>query len=1802
VCNCFGQGSSNKGTDFWLGYGKHISVGNMVLYITSDVNTTSTVTIPALGFTQTVSVIANTVVPVDIPTTAHLNVDGLSSNGIHITSLKPVIVYAHIYDNAVSGATLVLPVNTLGKDYYSINYKQISNAKGSVSWFFVVAVEDNTTVEITPSGDTQGGWLANVKQTITLNKGQIYNVLGKFTDNGTSSSGVDLTGSRIKSISSNGTCKRIAVFSGSSKIAINCLSYNFTGANPGSADNLFQQVYPTATWGKNFITVPQKDRNFVIYRVLKSDPTAVVNVNGVVVPSASFINNFYYDFASQQVDQVTSDKPIQLVQYAVTQGKSITCGTASGDVGDPEMIYLNPLEQTLTQITMYSTDRYKILKHFINVVVKNEGVPSFKLDGLSASSNFSPVPGNLQYSYAQISVQSGTHNLSSDVGFNAIAYGFGNAESYGYAAGANLTSFGIEPVKNGTDSTSVATGCVGTPYNLNLKLPYEPLDIQLDKLDGTGLKYITVKKINQTTKDGLTTYIYSLLPNLIYTKDTTYTYKVRTTKPSADDCGTGDEFTFDFIVNPKPIADFSVPAQTCYSDSVKFKKIIVNSKIILNGYLWDFNGEGSSTLENPIFKFATPGVKKINFSVKSQDGCWSDVTTKNIEIMQQPVASFTTSAITCLNQAIQFTDASTTVGQTISKWEWDFGDGSPISNDQNPTHTFTTVKTFDVKLKVTTSLGCTNTKITQTIINPLPVPNFDAPPVCIYDSFALFTNTSTIADNSILSFEWNFGDPSSGANNTSTDKNPKHIYTQANVYNVSLIVTSASGCVFTVNKPFTVNPRPIANFSAPLNTCFGDVTAFSNNAVSGQTITDYLWDFSNEGNSTMQNPTFTFATVGIKKIKFSVKSSDGCWSDIVEKDITIRALPVVDFQTNGFTCANNDIQFMDKSTVSTQTITQWLWDFGDPTSSNNSSTLQNPSHIFKSAGNYTVSLTAITDLGCSKTLTKIITIHPLPIADFNTPDICLDDASASFTNTTTIPDNSTLTYLWNFGDPISGSLNTSTLKNPTHKYIQAKLYNVTLTATNANSCVTTIIKPFTVNGSTPKAIFNVQNQSNLCSDQIVSFEDFSTIDFGEITRIDWYYDDAFPTVIETDNQPDKRANKAKVYTHKYLTFYSPAQRTVNVKMIAYSGNSSTCVSTIIKTITLKAIPKTDFSLPDGCLPNGEAKFTNQSTFLSVISGLTYLWDFGDDQNNTSTDKDPTHQFKAAKDYTIKLTTTAPNGCSTTISKIFTVKAAIANPDFSVTNPNDLCSSEKVIFTDITTLAFGTVNKIEWQYDLDNHATDAQFIFVDNNPVGRTSNTYSFSYPVFTSPATQTVNVKMKVTTGTDCLSEIVKTITLKAVPKALFDVPNSCLPNGEAKFNNNSTFVNTTTGLTYLWDFGDDQNNTSTDKDPIHQYKAAKDYTIKLTTTAANGCSNTISKTFTVTAALPNPNFSVVNDDLCSSFKVLFRDEASIAFGEIIKIDWQFDVVNHPKDPAFSVTDNNPNFRADAAKIYEFSYAKFNSPLTKDFTVTMTTTSASGCVSEISKIITLKAVPNVEFTAIPVVCEEFEPFNITQGSETSGFVGKGVYSGAGIDANGLFSPKIAGIGTHTITYNFFGDNGCGDFKTQDITVNPTPVVNAGDDKIILIGGEIKLDATASGNDITYKWSPSTSLDHDDILNPIASPTKDTKYTLLITSKDGCINMDDVFVKVLLLPEIPNTFTPNGDGVNDTWDIKYLSSYPSSTVQIFNRNGSLVFSSARYTTPWDGKFNNKDLPSGMYYYIITAKQGELKYSGSVLIVR
>jgi gliding motility-associated-like protein len=172
-----------------------------------------------------------------------------------------------------------------------------------------------------------------------------------------------------------------------------------------------------------------------------------------------------------------------------------------------------------------------------------------------------------------------------------------------------------------------------------------------------------------------------------------------------------------------------------------------------------------------------------------------------------------------------------------------------------------------------------------------------------------------------------------------------------------------------------------------------------------------------------------------------------------------------------------------------------------------------------------------------------------------------------------------------------------------------------------------------------------------------------------------------------------------------------------------------------------------------------------------------------------------------------------------------------------------------------------------------------------------------------------------------------------------------------------------------------------------------------------------------------------------------------------------------------------------------------------------------------------------------------------------------------------------------------------------ITLNyfDKPIVDAGPDKETVQDKPVVLTASATGRMLSYKWTPTTYLDNPFVLNPIATPDQDITYTLEAT--DACNNVvsEQVSIKVLINISIPNAFSPNGDGVNDLWNVAGLLSYPEADVLIFNRYGSIIYRSKGYQDPWDGKYAGSMLPKGSYYYSINLNNGTSIYSGSVLIL-
>lgn len=1151
----FAQDFSNKGKDFWIGYGNHVRMFSgspaekMQLYITSDVSTTGQVTIASIGFSQNFTVTANQITTIDIPRTAALMDDGLYNTGIHVTANNPVVVYSFIYVNAISGATVCLPTSTLGRDYYSVNYTQRSNDPGSYSYFFVIAADTGTTtVEITPSAITKGGKAANTPFLVTLTQGQIYNVLGTISGN----SGVDLTGSRIRSLNNGSGCKRIAVFCGSGKVIIGC-------PGSGTADNLYQQMYPTATWGKKYITVPSLANSNNVFRIIKSDPAANVTLNGTAIPSTSFVNNFYYEFSDNTPNVIESDQPVLVAQYFPTQG----CDGNSSN-GDPEMIYLNPVEQTIASVTLNSMQpaSTNINTHYLNVVLKNDpaAISSFKIDGVPYN-RFTPVPGENNYTYAQIQTTAGTHNITCDTGFNIIAYGFGNVESYGFSGGTNLKDlYQYVSIKNQYAIIDYPATCTDAPFNFSMTFPYMPTKVQW-QFNGLYPDESVDAPVPDSTfiKTGKQLYLYRIPKTYTGPPPGIYPIKIIANNPTADGCTGVQEIDFDLQVYPKPLADFS------------------------------FTGK-------------------------------------------------------CLSDTSFFTDQAVTGANPTIRWSWDFGTGDVAAT-----------------------------------------------------------------------------------------KNPFYVYKAPGSYTVSLSEITQAGCL----------------------------------------------------------------------------------TDTAKKVVTINPLPVASFTATGPYCANQHLVIKDASTITGGAITTWSWNMGDgQTVTKTSGAAFN--YVYANTGNYTISLTTQSDQGCSSKATdQSISVSPVPKAGFTLPENCLSDPFSQFTDTSTIADGTqaSFQYLWNFDDPnATAANNIATVKNPQHKYTATGNYNVSLLVTSNNRCADSVKQVMIINGTVPQSVFAVDNGNVTCSNQTVTFTNNSVVDFGSIIRLEIY------------------------------------------------------------------------------------------------------WDYGNDPTNKT---------------------------------------------------------------------------------------------IDDNPA---------------------------------------------------------------------------------------------------------------------------------------------------------------------------------------------------AGKKYSYTYPILYSPVSKDYLIQVVAYSGESCLSTSTKTITLKAIPELQFSPVAPVCADLAPFPITQASVVNGLTGSGVYTGRGINKSGLFTPAVAKPGIDTLQYVFTADNNCVNSIKQTVQVYPIPVVDAGPDSYLLEGDFMTLPATASGNNLSYVWSPPVALSNTTVLQPQASPVDDITYHLTATSGEGCKASDEISITVLKMLHIPNAFSPNGDGIHDRWEIKYLNTYPGATVEVYNRYGQLVYKSSGYPQPWDGTFNGNPLPVGTYYYLINPKNGRKQMSGYVDIIR
>jgi gliding motility-associated-like protein len=666
-------------------------------------------------------------------------------------------------------------------------------------------------------------------------------------------------------------------------------------------------------------------------------------------------------------------------------------------------------------------------------------------------------------------------------------------------------------------------------------------------------------------------------------------------------------------------------------------------------------------------------------------------------------------------------------------------------------------------------------------------------------------------------------------------------------------------------------------------------------------------------------------------------------------------------------------------------------------------------------------------------------------------------------------------------------------------------------------------------------------------------------------------------------------NIAGATTTTYTVNYKPAVAgTYQYRLIsseaANAGSEACEVASNILTLTVIAAPMAAFtSSGTNCLGDAVA-FADKSTSPSLVI-TQWSWNFGDGQ--TSTLQNPSHTFAASGNYNVTLTVTNSGGCSSTSAAQTVHVNAKPVAAFTYSSPN--CAGQAVTFTDQSTSADGSIAQWIWNYG---DGSSAETVL---------SNTLRTH--IYTTAASYTVT--LQVVTSGGCLSLVSsQTVVIHPLPVADFSLPDVCLSDAYAQFNNLSTIADgTTSGFTYLWNFGDPNAttanpNTSTEQNPKHKYSKADNYTVTLTVTSANDCVSSIaSKAFMVNGAVPQAGFTVPNSALCSSDPVEFDNTSTVDFGNITKIVFYFDYNNSPSESSVYYKDLG---QIPADNKFYHSYGLFNDPSTKNYLVRMVVYSGEACSSTFQKTITVIANPVVTLSTVGALCQQASPVQITENK--NGFTGTDVFSGTGVSSTGLFDPTKSGAGTFTISYLFTAQNGCTYSTSQTITVNPQPTITLPETVTLLEGGQVTLPAKASGDGLSYLWTPSTGLNNPTLLNPVATPSENIQYQLTVTSSAGCTAAASVYVSVLKEPVVPNTFTPNGDGINDTWVIQYLDSYPNCTVEIFNRYGQKLYYSIGYPSPWDGIYNGSSLPVGVYYYIINPKNGRKVMAGSLTILR
>lgn len=1200
-------------------------------------------------------------------------------------------------------------------------------------------------------------------------------------------------------------------------------------------------------------------------------------------------------------------------------------------------------------------------------------------------------------------------------------------------------------------------------------------------------------------------------------------------------------------------------------------------------FQWDLGNGTTSTSSAPSTTYNATGTYNVTLTATSQFGC-SGTITKPVTL-SGPNTSIKAPDTVCQNAKVFFVNDYTV---TPLKTVWDFGNGQQSINTHDST-VYPTPGNYTVKLYNTYS-ACRDSAIKNIYVRPSPMVNFTASNTtsCKAPLDVTFQDASPAP---IVKWVWDFGDGGTG-----TGSNPTHTYNAAGNFNVSILFTDVNGCEGKGSKPAVVQivPPSVKLTSVPAGGCIPYNYSPSANIKAIDGVATYSWDFGDGTVITSANPSppHTYIATGNYTIKLTITTNGGCTATDTKVDgVRTGTPPATNFSMSSTdACASPGVTFTD---LTPPPVDDWSWDFGD----GSSSTIQNPTHEFLDSGTFTVKLTAFNNRCPFTSAGQIVHIKP-PIAKFGFKINC-GSLTVPFTDSSiTDPAYGAISYAWDFGDG-----GTDIVKNPTHTFAYGT-FGVKQTVTNGG-CTSVYID--SVKLFKEKADFTIP--ATACRNAHFHVESTNRPQY--ISKYEWQVDGGAWNAF------------GSIYTLNFSTF---GPHSVGLVITDING----CTDTVVKNNVVNIVgPVAKFiaASAGGC-KNSTITFNDQST--AGPSALTkWTFNFGDGSTQSFTSTPFTHVYTDTGEFIPHLTIEDAMGCIDTIGLKDTIFISTPQPDFS-SDYDTICPTSNVQFTDASV---GT--NLTYLWDFGNGATSTL-----KDPVY----SYGGNNAIYT--------VKLVITDRGGCKDSLVRAnyiTTLKPVPAFAMEDTITICPPIETKF----TFMSSNYE-SFEWDFGD--GSTSTLKNPTHFYNTYGDYTPKLYVYGFGGCidsatanvvhvvnpgvatkltyspldaCNELLVDFSV-VAIPNMKYQLyfgdatLDSSMASTYQHFYNSPA-----------FYYPSVNYKDDqgciagvggPPIKIIGAEPFFAMDRKKFCDSGVVNFtnytigNDPVasrTWDFgdgatspasdpshqyqqpgtyTVSQTVTTQQGCSKTISDTIRVFRTPEPYIAGDSIGCinSTLNLLGMLTVPDTA-ITWKWTLSNSNTLTTQNISLNFQSSGNYMVHLQATNLLGCSDTTSKNLYVPPLPTITVANPPVIPVGTGVNLPVTYSPDVVNYNWTPAKNLSCTDCATPFANPKQTTTYTVQVEDQYGCTNKSDITVTVVcngLNYFVPNTFSPNGDGVNDIFAPRGVGLARVNSMRIFNRWGEMVFERMNFmandrtpTGGWDGTYKGKPASADVYVYII-----------------